>query len=246
MAVISLVDAVRYSRDLPHQLEAWRWLEQQLDARQIEGFAERFRSGPAPGGSSPGSAPLPAPPPPLPELISAEQAARIFGGALAPGQLADLQACLHRFAIDTPARVCHFLAQIGHESGGLRWLEELADGTAYEGRRDLGNSEPGDGPRFKGAGAIQLTGRANYARFSRFIGDPRVMEGCAYVARRYPFSSAGFWWHDNRINEEVDHGASCRRISRLVNGRDPANGLADREAWFATVSAVIAPTAPTA
>lgn len=230
MAAISLVEAARYSRGLPHQSEAWRWLEQQLEPAQLEGFAERFRRAPEP--------------PPLPALISAGQAAQIFGGHLSPDQLSDLQACLRRFAIDTPARIGHFLAQIGHESGGLRWLEELADGSAYEGRLDLGNSQPGDGPRFKGAGAIQLTGRANYARFSRFIGDPRVMEGCAYVARHYPFSSAGFWWHDNGLNAEVDGGASCRRISRLVNGRDPANGLADREAWFARVSAVLLPADP--
>jgi predicted chitinase len=173
------------------------------------------------------------------DLVTATQCEQIFGRAITPAQLADLNGCLQRFEIDTPERISHFLAQIAHESGGLRWLEELADGRAYEGRRDLGNTQPGDGQRFKGAGAIQLTGRANYDAFSRFIGDPRVMEGCAYVASTYPFSSAGFWWHNNRINEEVDAGASCRRISRLVNGRDPANGLAEREAYFARACAAI-------
>jgi predicted chitinase len=227
MAAISLVDAATYTKGLPHQLEAWQWLQQQLSDEQLAAFAERFRRQP--------------PPPPQPQLITAEQCLQVFGRPISGEQLADLNACLHRFEIDTPARIRHFLAQIGHESGGLRWLEEIADGSAYEGRRDLGNTQPGDGRRFKGAGAIQLTGRANYEAFSLFIADAQVMQGCAYVASRYPFTSAGFWWHNNRINEEVDAGASCRRISRLVNGRDPAHGLDDREAYFARASAVIGP-----
>lgn len=225
MAAISLVDAATYTKGLTHQLEAWQWLQQQLSAEQLAAFAERFRRQP----------------PPQPQLISAAQCLEVFERPISGEQLADLNACLHRFEIDTPARIRHFLAQIGHESGGLRWLEEIADGSAYEGRRDLGNAQPGDGRRFKGAGAIQLTGRANYEAFSLFIADPQVMQGCAYVASRYPFTSAGFWWYNNRINEEVDAGASCRRISRLVNGRDPANGLDDREACFARASAVISP-----
>lgn len=215
MAVISLADAARYTRGMPHQKDAWEWLQQQLDEQELEGFAQRFRTAP--------------PPPATPDLVTAAQCLEVFGRDVTPAQLADLNACLKRFEIDTPARIAHFMAQIAHESGGLRWLEEIADGSAYEGRFDLGNTQPGDGKRFKGAGVIQLTGRANYEAFSEFIGDPQVMEGCAYVASHYPFTSAGFWWHNNHINEEVDGGASCRRISRLVNGRDPANGLDDRE-----------------
>jgi hypothetical protein len=116
---------------------------------------------------------------------------------------------------------------------------ELASGDAYEGRKDLGNTQHGDGPRFKGAGAIQLTGRFNYQRFADFIKDPDVMDGAAYVAVKYPFSSAGFWWHQNAINAFVDQGASCRQVSAKVNGRDPANGLADREAYFTRAVAAI-------
>lgn len=66
----------------------------------------------------------------------------------------------------TGRRVAGFLAQCGAESGSFRWMEELASGAAYEGRRDLGNTHPGDGRRFKGRGPIQLTGRHNYTRFS--------------------------------------------------------------------------------
>jgi hypothetical protein len=122
-------------------------------------------------------------------------------------------------------------------------MKELASGEAYEGRRDLGNTQAGDGPRFKGAGALQMTGRANYAAFASYIGDMQVMEGCDYVASHYPFTSAGYWWHTNLINNLVDAGASCREVSARVNGRDPANGLEDREAFFARAVAAI-PAAP--
>ena len=69
---------------------------------------------------------------------------------------------MDEFGITTPARQAAFLAQVCHESGSLHYTRELADGTAYEGRADLGNTEPGDGPRFRGRGLIQVTGRANY------------------------------------------------------------------------------------
>jgi predicted chitinase len=232
MDSIKLTDAVRYSKGLPHQIEAWNWLQGQIPASTLAEFAVRFRTAP--------------PDPPEQELIGAAQAQAMFGRPLTPQQLADLNGCAHRFAIDSPARIRHFLAQIAHESGDLRWLEELADGRAYEGRRDLGNTQSGDGPRFKGAGVIQLTGRANYEAFALFIGDPGVMEGHGYVALHYPFTSAGFWWHRNGINAEVDRGASCRRISRLVNGRDPALGLADRERCYARALALFPDPGPAA
>lgn len=231
MAVISLADAARYTKGLPHQLDAWTWLQQALDEEVLAGFAERFRAAP--------------PAAPKADLVTAAQCEELFGRTITATQLADLNACLHRFEIDTPARIAQFMAQIAHESGGLKWMEELSSGNAYEGRFDLGNTQPGDGPTFKGAGVLQLTGRANYAAFSEFIGDPQVMEGCSYVASHYPFTSAGFWWHNNRMNEEVDGGASCRRISRLVNGRDPANGLNDRETYFAKATQIFSAAATT-
>ena len=167
-----------------------------------------------------------------PQLVTMAQAVAVFERSPTPNQLADLNACLHRFGITTPAHIRHFLAQVGHESGGLRWMLELASGDAYEGRTDLGNTQRGDGRRFKGAGAIQLTGRFNYQRFADFIKDQRIMEGAEYVATKYPFTSAGFWWHLNGMNQLVDNGASVRAVSARVNGRDPANGLNDRMAYF--------------
>ena len=170
------------------------------------------------------------------------QATAVFTRAPSASQLADLNSCLRRFSINTPARIRHFLAQVGHESGGLKWMLELASGDAYEGRQDLGNTRTGDGPRYKGAGAIQLTGRYNYQRFADYIKDPDVMEGAPYVATKDPFTSAGFWWHLNAINAFVDQGANCRQVSAKVNGRDPANGLTDRESYFARAVAAIPQT----
>jgi predicted chitinase len=171
-------------------------------------------------------------PPGTGELVTMAQATAVFERALSPTQLADLNECLRRFSINTPARIRHFLSQTCHESGGLRWMVELASGDAYEGRKDLGNTQKGDWPRFKGAGALQLTGRYNYQRLADFIGDKDVMNGCQYVANKYPFTSAGFWWHLNAMNSFIDNGASCRQVSAKVNGRDPANGLQDREAAY--------------
>jgi len=77
---------------------------------------------------------------------------------------------LERYEINTPLRLAHFLAQTCHESDGYCTTEEYASGAAYEGRRDLGNTEPGDGRRFKGRGLIQLTGRANYTAAAGRLG----------------------------------------------------------------------------
>jgi predicted chitinase len=94
----------------------------------------------------------------------------------------------------------------------------------------LGNDEVGDGPKYKGAGYIQLTGKYNYLRLSEYLGDPRVMEGVDYVAQNLPFTSAGYWWDDNEMNELIDSGADVVAVTRRVNGG--TNGLADRQHYY--------------
>ena len=70
------------------------------------------------------------------------------------------------FGITTALRAAHYIAQVAHETGQLQWLEELASGAQYEGRKDLGNVCKGDGKRFKGRGYLQTTGRANYRKYA--------------------------------------------------------------------------------
>lgn len=130
-----------------------------------------------------------------------------------------------KYEITTPRRQAAFLAQLAHESGSLRYTEEIATGEAYEGRRDLGNTEPGDGKRFKGRGLIQITGRANYKEVSQalgydFITNPEDLEKPGAAS----FSAAWFWFsrHLNRL-ADID---SFEKITRRINGG--LNGLADR------------------
>lgn len=75
-----------------------------------------------------------------------------------------------KYGLTTKERIASFLSQVGHESGALRYTEEIASGAAYEGRADLGNTQKGDGVRFKGRGLIQTTGRKNYQDFKDKFG----------------------------------------------------------------------------
>jgi putative chitinase len=137
-------------------------------------------------------------------------------------------------------RQAAFLAQIAHESGSLCYVRELASGQAYEGRSDLGNTEPGDGVRFKGRGLIQITGRDNYRAVSKALyGDdetlqlhPELLEDVVPACR----SAAWFWW-SHGLNALADTGA-FRAITRRINGG--MKGQPDRLAFYATAKEVLA------
>ena len=145
--------------------------------------------------------------------------------------IADLNSCLQRYNITTNSRVRHFISQCSHESGAGRWTKELASGEAYEGRADLGNTQPGDGPKYKGGGYIQLTGRYNYTKFSQAIGDQEVVnQGVNYVATNYPWTSAGFWWDNNKMNALCDTNPTVEAVTKRVNGG--YNGLEDRRMYY--------------
>ena len=144
-------------------------------------------------------------------------------------EIDEMNSCLAKYEITTAPRIRHFLSQTAHESGGGRYKKELASGEAYNNRSDLGNG-PTDGPLYKGAGYIQLTGKYNYSRLSEYLNDPKVMDGVDYVAENLPFTSAGYWWEDNSMNELIDSGADVLAVTKRVNGG--TNGLADREHYY--------------
>jgi predicted chitinase len=167
-------------------------------------------------------------------FVSAQQMSQM--GWSPAGFMVDLNNCLRSFSITTAARVRHFLSQCSHESACGKFRKEIASGVDYEGRAELGNTEDGDGPRFKGAGFIQITGRYNYQQLANFLQDPQVMEGVEYVAAVYPWTSAGFWWWRNRMNDLCDAGADVEAVTRRVNGG--VRGLQNRMEHYATACAV--------
>lgn len=163
--------------------------------------------------------------------MTGEQLRKImpFAGTKADLFAAPLTEAMDEFEINTPERQAAFLAQIAHESGSLRYVKELATGGAYEGRRDLGNVEPGDGIRYKGRGLIQITGRANYRECGDALGvdlisDPSLLETPDLACR-----SAAWFWKSRGLNELADTG-DFRSITRRINGG--YNGWDDRVAHW--------------
>ena len=134
---------------------------------------------------------------------------------------------MHEYGICGKYPESAFLATIIHESGSFRYLKEIASGQAYEGRKDLGNTETGDGVRFKGRGLIQLTGRANYALASNalgvdFVSNPELLEEAENAVR------VSCWWWDMKKLNRLSNDISA--VTRVVNGG--YNGLVDRKKWY--------------
>ena len=130
-----------------------------------------------------------------------------------------MPAALTAHAINTPLRQAHFLAQVCEESYALSDMEEEASGAEYEGRaKSLGNTQPGDGVRFKGRGIIQVTGRANYRRLGHelhlnLLSNPRLAE-----APQVAVDGACQYWTDRHLNALADKD-DIRGITRRVNGK---------------------------
>lgn len=139
--------------------------------------------------------------------------------------------------MDSPLRLAHLMAQLMHESGSFRYMEELASGQAYEGRADLGNTQPGDGMRYKGRGPGQLTGRANYRAFGRRIGIDLERHPTLAAIPSIGLHLALEYWKDRGLNMLADAN-DIEGITRRINGG--LNGLADRKAQLAKVKAWLA------
>jgi putative chitinase len=158
-----------------------------------------------------------------------------------------LQAAMTEFGIDRPAREAAFVAQLAHESGQFRYMEEIWGPTdqqrRYEPQTDLaarlGNTEAGDGKRFKGRGPIQITGRANYQRFGGLLGVDLVAEPERAATPDLAFRIAGLFWMKKGLNELADLATSdaFREITRRINGG--FNGLKDRERFYEAARGVL-------
>lgn len=136
-----------------------------------------------------------------------------------------LQRAMVQFDITSQRREAHFMAQVLHESGRFRYKVELASGRAYEGRRDLGNTQPGDGPRFRGRGWIQVTGRANYTRYGSLLRLPLAAQPTLAESDENAALIATAFWSTHGLNTVADHD-DLLTATRRINGG--LNGLADR------------------
>ncbi len=143
---------------------------------------------------------------------------------------------LETYSIKTQLRFCHFLAQLAHESGNFRYMEEIASGAAYEGRKDLGNVNKGDGVRYKGRGPIQLTGRANYRRYGQQLGIDFENNPEIVAIPSVGLLVACKFWPDNGLNalaDQDDVTTITRRINGGLNGfEDRKNKLSMIKGWF--------------
>ncbi|WP_219268799.1 glycoside hydrolase family 19 protein [Pseudomonas sp. Xaverov 259] len=146
-----------------------------------------------------------------------------------------LNTAMGRYGIVGTLRVSAFIAQVGHESGKLRYVREIWGPTAqqlgYEGRADLGNTVNGDGSKFRGRGLIQITGRANYAACGEALGldlinQPELLEQPQHAAM-----SAAWFWSTRGLNtlaDQKDFAKITRRINGGLTGQDDRLALYDR------------------
>jgi len=164
-----------------------------------------------------------------------------------PAYFPFLHSAMTEFEIDRPAREAAFIAQLAHESGELRFMEEIWGPTAAQRRYEppstlaanLGNTETGDGKRFKGRGPIQITGRANYKRFGDLLGLDLVADPPRAAVPDVAFRIAALFWSKKGLNELADLATaeSFREITRRINGG--FNGLADRQRFYEVARTVL-------
>lgn len=148
-----------------------------------------------------------------------------------------LIAAMKEGKIDNMLRVSAFIAQVAHESGAFRYMEELASGEAYEGRKNLGNTQEGDGKRFKGRGYIQLTGRTNYTKAAKDLSLPIVEQPELAATYENAPKIAVWFWNSKKLSELADQ-KQFDKITKLINGG--FNGKEDRDAIYEQCQKVLA------
>ena len=185
-------------------------------------------------------------------MITATQLARVMKCSEQKAALwsPHISGAMELFGINTPLRIAAFLAQIGHESGRLNYVREIWNPKQcpwqlrYEGRADLGNTQPGDGMKFLGRGLIQITGRANNLACGAYLDlpletKPELLEEYVNAA-----SSAAWFWSTHSCNKFADIG-DIDGVSDVINiGRKTArigdsNGYADRLAIYERAKLVL-------
>lgn len=152
-----------------------------------------------------------------------------------------LNTAMGPYGIVGTLRVAAFIAQVGHESGQLRWVREIWGPTAqqagYEGRADLGNTVPGDGPKYRGRGLIQITGRANYAACGEALGLDLISKPELLELPQHAAMSAAWFWSMKGLNTLADQGQFVK-ITRRINGG--LTGQDDRQALYEKALEVLA------
>jgi len=128
------------------------------------------------------------------------------------------------YGINTRLRTCHFWAQAAHECDGFKTMREYASGRAYEGRKDLGNVNPGDGVRYKGRGIFQLTGRANYARMGTLLNLPLIAHPELAEGPETALRIACEYWKSRNLNRLADKD-DILGVSIGINGKNKKTGL---------------------
>lgn len=144
---------------------------------------------------------------------------------------------MKKYDITSNLRMAHFIAQLAHETASFLYAEEIASGAAYEGRSDLGNTQPGDGKRFKGRGLIQLTGRANYTAYSKdsgvdYVAKPELVATDPFVG----VDVACWYWNKRGISKFADLD-DVKAVTRAINGG--YNGLDDRIQYLVRAKGVL-------
>lgn len=186
----------------------------------------------------------------MPRLILTEAAMLAIVGRTTPSGRRNIAQFVNflpdyqeEFGLDRRERLAPFIAQIAHECARFDTTTEYATGSAYEGRVDLGNTQPGDGKRFRGRGLIQTTGRHNYRAFTAWMQrrDERSpdFEKLPDLVATWPYAllSALWYWQSRHLNVLADAG-DFDRITRKINGG--TNGAADRRALLARANTEIA------
>lgn len=156
-----------------------------------------------------------------------------------------LNQTMQAYTISNRLRAAAFLGQLAHESGEFRYMEELWGPTAQQLRYDppsplatkLGNTQAGDGKRYKGRGPIQITGRANYKRYGELLGLDLVGKPELVATPGVGLSAAGMFWRTNGLNALAEL-QDYREITRRINGG--YTGWEDRLRYYEAAKKVLA------